>query len=110
MAVVEVAVEDLPAALNLGAKLIDVREVHEYASGHIAGALLISLQTVPDRIDDFRDSKPVYVICRSGARSYRACELLEQHGVHAINVAGGMLAWVDNGQPVLEGAVEGPAG
>ncbi len=67
----------------------------------MAGAVLIPLATVPDRIDAFRGTSAAYVICRSGVRSLRACEFLAQQGVEAINVAGGMLAWIELGQPVL---------
>ncbi len=100
MAVVEVGVAELQAALAGGAKLIDVREQHEYDDGHIAGAVLIPLKSVPDHLDEFRDAAPTYLICRSGARSHRVCEFLGQNGIEAINVAGGMLAWVELGQPV----------
>ncbi len=108
MAVVEVDVEQLQTALAAGAKLIDVREPHEFDDGHVAGAILVPLKTVPDRIHEFRGEAPTYLICRSGARSHRACEYLAQNGIEAINVAGGMLAWVELGQPVVEGPVVGP--
>ena len=101
MAVAEADIEQLQGALALGAKLIDVREVHEFEAGHVAQAALIPLQTVPDHVDDFRDTNPVYVICLSGARSRRVCEFLAQQGIEAINVAGGMIAWADQGLPVL---------
>jgi len=101
MAVTQADIRQLQSALALGAKLIDVRETHEFESGHVAEAALIPLQTVPDHIDEFRDTNPVYVICRSGARSHRVCEYLAQQGVEAINVAGGMIAWADEGLPVL---------
>lgn len=100
MAVPEITVEDMQLALDQGATLIDVREPSEYESVHVPGTVLIPLQTVPDRIDDFRVADPVYVICRSGQRSGRACEFLAQHGINAINVSGGILAWIDRGQPV----------
>lgn len=100
MAVAEISVEELHAALDRGATLFDVREPSEFEACHVAGAVLIPLQTVPDRVDDFRVADPAYVICRSGPRSTRACEFLAQHGINAVNVAGGMLAWIDRGKPV----------
>lgn len=33
------------------------------------------------------------VSCRSGARSARACSLLQRHGYDVTSLAGGMLAW-----------------
>ncbi len=101
MAVEQVEIAQLQAVLALGAKLIDVREPHEFEDAHVAGAVLIPLTSVPDRLDEFRGGAPTYVICRSGARSLRACEYLAQQGIEAINVAGGMLAWIEQDQPVL---------
>ena len=100
MAVVEVDIEQLQVALARGAKLIDVREPHEFADAHVADAVLIPLGTVPAQIDEFRGDAPTYLICRSGVRSLRACEYLAQNGIEAVNVAGGMLAWVELGNPV----------
>lgn len=33
------------------------------------------------------------MVCRSGARSGRATQFLEDYGFNAINMTGGMLAW-----------------
>jgi len=104
MPVAEIAAEDLRDALVRGVTLIDVREAHEFEDGHVAGAVLIPLGTVPARIDEFRGVGTPYVICRSGGRSLNACEYLAQNGVEAINVAGGMLAWFDLGEPVVQGS------
>ena len=51
----------------------------------------------PDNVDAFRCG-PVYVICKTGPRSLRACEFLAQ--VEAVNVAGGTLAWIRSGRDV----------
>jgi rhodanese-related sulfurtransferase len=40
------------------------------------------------------------VNCRSGARSARACSLLQKHGYRVTNLAGGMLAWYEAKAPV----------
>ncbi len=103
MAIREVQVDELAAVLGQGARLVDVREVDEYTGGHVPGAVHIALGTVPDRVDAFRGDGPVYVVCRSGARSMRACEYLAQFGVDAVNVAGGTLAWVSSGRDVVAG-------
>lgn len=82
------------------AQLIDVREPEEYAEVHAVGATnlpLSELTTLTDRIDPDQD---IYVICRSGGRSSRACEYLEQvHGWEPINVEGGTMEWIANGLP-----------
>lgn len=104
MSIREVSTGDLEAALAAGAVVIDVRETDEYESGHVPGAVHVALGTVPDHVEAFRSDATVYVICRSGARSMRACEFLEQQGLETINVAGGTLDWIAGGRAVVTGS------
>lgn len=106
----EITVHDL-AALGLAATIVDVREPAEWAAGHVAHAVHVPLATVPERLDVF-DGTPTYVICRSGNRSGKACEYVAGHGIQAVNVVGGMLAWADAGFPIESGdaGIAGPAG
>jgi rhodanese-related sulfurtransferase len=99
----EVTVEQLDAALRAGVRLVDVREVHEYTAGHVPGAVLVPLGTVPSALDQFPEGSPTYVICRSGARSYRACEFLAEQGRDVANVEGGTLAWINSGRQTVTG-------
>jgi rhodanese-related sulfurtransferase len=103
MTVSEVSVDELESALQSGAPLIDVREVDEYLAGHVPGAVLIPLASVPLALDQFPADRPAYVICRSGARSHRACEFLLDNGLNAVNVAGGTLAWISSGRATIDG-------
>ena len=57
----------------------------------------------PDNVDAFRGDGPVYVICKTGPRSLRACEFLAAPGVEAVNVAGGTLAWIRSGRDYVSG-------
>jgi rhodanese-related sulfurtransferase len=88
-----------------GATLIDVREPNEFEEVRAIGAKLVPLNQVPDHISEWsahrfveqgavEASNPLYVICRSGARSHAACEWLISQGIDAVNVVGGTLAWV----------------
>lgn len=104
MSIREVNPTELEAALALGARLVDVRETEEYVAGHVPGAVHVPLGTVPDQVDAFAGEGPAYVVCRSGARSMRACEFLAQFGIEAVNVAGGTLAWVESGRSVVTGS------
>jgi rhodanese-related sulfurtransferase len=104
----EISVQDL-AAIGSTARVIDVREQHEWESGHIAHAEHLPLGAVPDRVHEF-DGTPTYIVCRSGSRSGRACEYLDAAGVDVVNVAGGMLAWAGAGFDVATGAGSGVAG
>lgn len=69
--------------------LIDTRTVGEYYSGHIEGFLNIPVDELRERLDELDKSKPVYVICQSGLRSYIAGRILEGNGFTAYNFAGG---------------------
>jgi rhodanese-related sulfurtransferase len=103
----EIDVDELASRREAGAVVIDVREVDEYEDGHVPGARLIPLGDVPDRIAEVPHDEPVLVICRSGARSQRAAEYMISQGIDATNIVGGTLAWMDAGQPVVEGPEPG---
>lgn len=103
MAIVEIDVDELERALADGARVVDVREEHEYVQGHVPGAVLVPLDTVPARLDAFRGEGTTYVVCRSGARSMRACEFLSDRGIDVANVAGGTIAWTASGREVVVG-------
>ena len=94
----EITVQEL-AALGSDVRLIDVREPDEWAAGRVPHAEHIPLATVPDHLDRF-DGRPTYVMCRSGGRSQRAAEFAAAHGHDVVNVAGGILAWVQAGHDV----------
>lgn len=73
--------------------LIDVREDEEVAYGMIPGALHIPMGEIPYRTEDIPSDANVIFICRSGARSQRVCEYLQQFGYQATNLSGGMIEW-----------------
>lgn len=79
--------------------IVDVREPHEWAAGHIPGAVHIPLGEVPLRLAEIPEGT-VQVICLAGGRSLRAAEWLNENGREAINVAGGMKAWAHAGLPM----------
>ena len=103
MAVTDIEVSELAEQLEAGARLIDVREPDEYTAGHVPGAVSIPLATVPDHLDDLPRTRAVYVICQSGGRSRRAAEFVADHGIDAINVAGGTGAWIASGRDTVPG-------
>ena len=103
MTISEASVDELESALQAGAVLIDVRQPNEYEAGHVPGAVLVPLASVPETLDAFAPHGPTYVICKSGSRSYRACEFLEEQGLEAINVEGGTMAWIISGRTTVAG-------
>lgn len=73
--------------------LLDVREPDEFEEGHIEGAVLIPLGSLPRRLAEVPKDREVVVICSVGGRSARATEFLRRNGVEAVNLHGGMRAW-----------------
>lgn len=104
MSVREITIDYLKAAIEAGARVIDVREPDEYASAHVPSAMLVPLGTVPDNVDKFRSDVDVFVVCHSGGRSMRACEYLHDQGItNVVNVVGGTSGWMALGNPVETG-------
>jgi rhodanese-related sulfurtransferase len=87
--------------------LVDVREVDEFISGHVPGALNIPLSELTDRVGDVPVAPEVHIICQAGGRSLRACEFLSglDHfaGTEFVNVAGGTGMWIVEGHEVAMG-------
>lgn len=82
--------EDIRELAASGAQLIDVRTVAEYARGHAAGFdQNIPLHDLREHLAEIDVSRPVYVMCQAGLRSYIACRILTQHGFDCYNFAGG---------------------
>ncbi|GAB3945932.1 rhodanese-like domain-containing protein [Corynebacterium tapiri] len=84
-----------PQEVPQNVRLIDVREPDEFAAVHAAQATNIPLSEFTGRVGEIDTTLPVYVICKSGGRSARAGEFLEQAtDAEVINVEGGTDAWV----------------
>ena len=95
--------DELGAALDEGAELIDVRERDERDVGYIPGSRNIPyrLLALPDL--DVTNDHPVVTICESGARAAIAASLLAARGVAARPVVhGGVNDWVARGGDAVE--------
>ena len=79
--------ESLP--MDGSVTLLDTRTVGEYRLGHIDGFLNIPVDELRERLNEFDRSKPIYVICQSGLRSYIASRILEGNGFATYNFSGG---------------------
>lgn len=105
MAWQEISVHDF--APSPDALIFDVREVDEYQDGHIPGAVNVPLSTLEQQFSQIPTNGTIYVVCRSGARSARACDFLTQIDSHKdasfINVGGGTAGWVAEGREVVTG-------
>ena len=76
--------------------ILDVREQHEYDSGHIPGAVLLPVGTITEDtaaavIDD--SDTVVLVYCRSGNRSKTASQALADLGYTNVYEFGGINDW-----------------
>lgn len=96
-AVPEVMSADLPP----GAFLLDVREDDEWAAGHAPDAVHVRLGELGARARELPRDREVYIICRTGARSAYAAQILAVGGLTAINVADGMAGWAVLGRPMI---------
>ncbi len=94
--------ENVPVtAVPDDARILDVREDYEWEAGHIDGAVHIPLDQLPARLGELDPDADLHVVCRGGGRSQRAAEWLEGNGYTAINVSGGMGAWLEAGRPMV---------
>lgn len=103
MPIAEIDIEDFISLHSRSARVIDVRESDEYEAGHVPGAVHIPLSGIPDRLDAFDGEGPTYVVCQSGGRSMRACEIASSQGHDVVNVTGGTGAWIRAGHDIVVG-------
>jgi sulfur-carrier protein adenylyltransferase/sulfurtransferase len=99
----EIQVEELKRRLDAKEDLfvLDVREPHEYQICNIGGHL-IPLGDLPRRVNELDSSREIVAHCRSGVRSAKAVDFLQQAGFKKVhNLAGGILAWADRVDPKM---------
>ena len=82
---------------NLNTTIIDVRTAGEFNGplGHIDSAKAVPLSEISKFIINLKSGEEdvYYMICKSGARSAKATQLMKNSGLNAVNVSGGMMAW-----------------
>jgi len=86
-------------------QVVDVRTPDEFASGHIAGAVNIPVQS-PDfaeRVDDLDPNATYAVYCRSGNRSQPAVAAMHSAGIDRIyELSSGTRGWVSAGRQLVQ--------
>jgi len=83
-----------------GVTVLDVREPHEYAEGHVPGARNLPLGQLDAWSQELDPDGAYVIICRSGKRSAKATQQLEVKGFKNLrNAQGGMLDWDAQGYP-----------
>lgn len=84
--------------------LLDVRMPSEYREIHADGATLTPLDGLDPKAVAQDPSRPIYLICKSGARASQAAEKFKGAGVaEVVVVEGGTTAWEQAGLPVVRG-------
>ena len=84
--------------------LIDTREPHEYQEAHLENGKLVPPGLIGDEIAAAAPDKSARTIlyCRSGNRSAIAAAQLQELGYDNVaSMAGGILAWQEQGLPVI---------
>lgn len=91
----QIRFDDLAALPRDGSvTLLDTRTSREFRGGHADGFdTNIPVDELRSRLGELDRSKPVYVMCQSGLRSYIACRILSQNGFACCNFAGGYRLW-----------------
>lgn len=89
--------------------VIDVRGTDEFEGeiGHIASALNLPLDELPERLTEIRSLRdlPVILVCQTDKRSVAAATLLSNAGFCDVSILqGGMDQWNRNGNPVEFGS------
>lgn len=85
--------------------LLDVREPSEWNDGHIASATNLpwNSKVLQAKVGTLPKTKPLVLICRSGARSNATADYLTARAFRPVyDVKGGMLAWTGAGLPVVK--------
>lgn len=85
------------------AVVVDVREVDEYATGHLVGSKHIALGELEAKLTGAVKNKtlPLILVCQTGARSARAVVAAKKLGYEQANsLAGGVVAWSAANMPL----------
>ncbi|KAA1395780.1 rhodanese-like domain-containing protein [Aeromicrobium ginsengisoli] len=93
-------VNGVPEVIPADLVVLDVREPHEWAAGHIDGAIHIPLRELPNRVGELDPSARTLVVCHIGGRSAQATAWLHAQGHDVVNLEGGMDTWEQAGRPI----------
>jgi len=80
--------------------LLDVRQDHEWAQGHVPGAVHVPVGELPRRLGDIPDGRPVMTMCASGLRATMAATIIRRVGMEPKAILGGVGDWRARGWPL----------
>lgn len=82
--------------------VLDVRKPDEYSAGHIPGSLNINHEQIPEKVDELKKFKTIFIHCKMGGRAKMAYQILQSLGFENLVCISdaGFAAWSDRGYPV----------
>jgi rhodanese-related sulfurtransferase len=82
-------------ALHDRVLILDVRSPEEFATGHVAGAVNISLDTIGSHASGLPRDRLIVTVCgKGGGRSERAAQELRERGFNSVrSLCGGTDGW-----------------
>ncbi|MEC8540514.1 MAG: rhodanese-like domain-containing protein [Candidatus Thermoplasmatota archaeon] len=105
----ECSVDDLPALIDSGSVIIDVREQHEFDSGHLIGAIHLGKGVIERDIEkhNFSTEQKLILYCGGGFRSAIAAKSLQDMGYNnVVSLWGGWRSIQTAGLPVSDKIAE----
>jgi rhodanese-related sulfurtransferase len=104
----EISVDAVDELVSERVAIVDVREPEEFAGGHIPGSINIPQCDLALRLAEIAPETPTLVVCRAGARSYKAAQFLAERGCPLVaSLRGGVEAWAASGRLVAVGEYSG---
>ena len=82
-------------------QLVDVRNAWEHELTRLEGSRLVPLSSLPQRVNELDRDREVIVYCHHGQRSYMAARFLQDQGLKARSLAGGIEHWATTIDPSL---------
>jgi len=101
-----IGTDEAKRLIEQGTRVIDVRQLEEWQSGHIAQATLVPLDGIYSFGHALQElnlpaDEEVIFVCRSGQRSATASEIALVAGLKKVyNLANGMNGWLNRSYPI----------
>ena len=87
----QVAFTEVANLLKAEAQIVDIREITEINYGRLNSVKNIPMSEIRGRLSELDKTKPIYVHCHTGQRSYNVTLMLQQYGFDVYNIAGGYI-------------------
>lgn len=75
--------------------VVDVREKEEFELAHLEGSILLPLSQLPQCYHELAVQQRHYLVCRSGKRSAQAATFLQEKGLDAVSIVGGLETYLE---------------